>query len=80
MSVVKENSKLRLRLELLKKLAIAQASRASGDRGRTLSQVMADVRNRIRETASITSRPRYGLQVNKQTEVCSTLQVSLGTP
>jgi prevent-host-death family protein len=43
--------KLQLKLELFGKLAVAQAQRAGGDRGRTLSQVMKDVRKRIRETA-----------------------------
>ena len=44
-------SKLQLKLELFSKLAVAQAQRASGDRGRTVSQVMKDLRKRIRETA-----------------------------
>jgi prevent-host-death family protein len=44
-------SKLQLRLELFSKLAVAQAQRASGDRGRTVSQVMKDLQKRIRETA-----------------------------
>jgi prevent-host-death family protein len=43
--------KLQLKLELFSKLAVAQAQRAGGDRGRTLSQVMKDLRKRIRETA-----------------------------
>ena len=42
--------KLQLKLELFSKLAVAQAQRARGDRGRTLSQVMTDIRKRIRET------------------------------
>jgi prevent-host-death family protein len=41
--------KLQLKLELFSKLAVAQAARASGDRGRTLSQVMTELRKRIRE-------------------------------
>ena len=45
-------SKLQLKLELFGKLAVAQAQRASGDRGRTVSQVMKDLRKRIRETAA----------------------------
>jgi len=45
-------SKLQLKLELFSKLAVAQAQRASGDRGRTVSQVMKDLRKRIRETAA----------------------------
>jgi prevent-host-death family protein len=44
-------SKLQLKLELFSKLAVAQAQRASGDRGRTVSQVMKDLRKRISETA-----------------------------
>ena len=44
-------SKLQLKLGLFSKLAVAQAQRASGDRGRTVSQVMKDLRKRIRETA-----------------------------
>jgi prevent-host-death family protein len=41
--------KLQLKLELFSKLAVAQAQRASGDKGRTLSQVMTDLRKRIRD-------------------------------
>ena len=44
-------SKLQLKLELFSKLAVAQAQRASGDKGRTVPQVMKDLRKRIRETA-----------------------------
>jgi len=44
-------SKLQLKLDLFSKLAVAQAQRAKGDRGRTLSQVMKDLRKRIREAA-----------------------------
>jgi prevent-host-death family protein len=43
--------KLQLKLELFSKLAVAQAQRTGGDRGRTLSHVMRDLRKRIRETA-----------------------------
>lgn len=43
--------KLQLKLDLFSKLAVAQAQRASGDKGRTLSQVMKDLRKRIRESA-----------------------------
>jgi prevent-host-death family protein len=43
-------SKLQLKIDLLSKLAVAQAQRASGDKGRTLSQVMKDLRKRIRES------------------------------
>ncbi|MEW5798570.1 MAG: type II toxin-antitoxin system Phd/YefM family antitoxin [Bacteroidota bacterium] len=43
-------SKIQLKIDLFSKLAVAQAQRASGDRGRTLSQVMKDLRKRIRES------------------------------
>jgi prevent-host-death family protein len=43
-------SKLQLKIDLFSKLAAAQAQRASGDKGRTLSQVMKDLRKRIRES------------------------------
>jgi prevent-host-death family protein len=44
-------SKLQLKLDLFSKLAVAQAQRASGDKGRSLSSVMKDLRKRIRESA-----------------------------
>ncbi|MFA4828229.1 MAG: type II toxin-antitoxin system Phd/YefM family antitoxin [Thermodesulfovibrionales bacterium] len=44
-------SKLQLKLDLFSKLAVAQAQKASGDKGRTLSQVMKDLRKRLRESA-----------------------------
>jgi prevent-host-death family protein len=44
-------SKLQLKLDLFNKLAVAQAQRASGDKGRPLSIVMKDLRKRIREAA-----------------------------
>ena len=44
-------SKLHLKLDLVNKLAVAQAQRAAGESGRTLSQVMKDLRRRIRESA-----------------------------
>lgn len=44
-------SKLQLKLDLFSKLTVAQAQRATGDRGRTLSQVMKDLRKRIHESA-----------------------------
>jgi prevent-host-death family protein len=43
-------SKLQLKLELFGKLAIAQPQRATGDRGRTVSQVMRDLKKRLHET------------------------------
>jgi len=48
---IAQYSKLQLKLDLFSKLAIAQAQKASGDKGRTLSQVMKDLRRRIREAA-----------------------------
>ena len=48
---IAQYSKLQLKLDLFGKLAVAQAQRASGDRGRTLLQVMKDLRKRIRESA-----------------------------
>lgn len=44
-------SKLQLKIDLFSKLAVAQAQKASGDKGRTLSQVMKDLKKRLRETA-----------------------------
>ena len=43
--------KLQLKLDLVNKLAVAQAQRAAGDKGRSLSQVMKDLRKRVRESA-----------------------------
>ncbi|MFA5806257.1 MAG: type II toxin-antitoxin system prevent-host-death family antitoxin [Melioribacteraceae bacterium] len=40
-------SKLQLKLDLMSKLSIAQNQNADGDRGRTLKQVMTDLRNSI---------------------------------
>ena len=48
MSMV-QYGQLQLKLELFSKLAVAQAQKASGDRGRTLQQVMKDLRKRLRE-------------------------------
>ena len=44
-------SKLQLKLELFGKLAVAQSQLASGDKGRSLSAVMKDLRRRIHESA-----------------------------
>ncbi len=44
-------SKLQLKIELFGKLAVAQAQRAAGDKGRSLSQVMKDLRKRLRDKA-----------------------------
>jgi prevent-host-death family protein len=43
--------KLQLKLELFRKLAVAQSQRVAGDKGRPLSQVMKDLRKQIRESA-----------------------------
>ena len=48
---IAQYSKLQLKLDLFSKLAVAQIQRAKGDKGRTLSQVMKDLRKRIREAA-----------------------------
>ena len=48
---IAQYSKLQLKLDLFSKLAVAQAQKASGDKGRTLSQVMKELRKRIREAA-----------------------------
>jgi len=42
---------LQRKLDLYGKLAIAQAQKAAGDTGRSLSQVMKDLRRKIRESA-----------------------------
>lgn len=44
-------SQLQLKLDLYRRLAVAQSQVAAGDKGRTLSQVMKDLRRRIRESA-----------------------------
>ena len=46
---VAQYGQLQLRLELFSKLAVAQAQKASGDKGRTLNQVMKDLRKRLRK-------------------------------
>jgi prevent-host-death family protein len=48
---IAQYSKLQLKLDLFSKLAIAQAQKANGDKGRTLSQVMKELRKSIREAA-----------------------------
>ncbi len=40
-------SKLQLKIDLLSKLSVAQNQKAGGDKGRTLKQVMNDIRNSI---------------------------------
>ncbi|OGW58205.1 MAG: prevent-host-death protein [Nitrospirae bacterium RIFCSPLOW2_12_42_9] len=42
-------SKLQMKLDLYSKLAVAQAQKAAGDKGRTLSEVMKDIRKRLNE-------------------------------
>ena len=42
---------VQVKTDLFNKLAVAQAQRAAGDKGRSLSQVMKDLRKRIREAA-----------------------------
>lgn len=44
-------SKIQLKLNLFSKLAVAQAQRADGDKGRSLTAVMKDIRKRIHESA-----------------------------
>jgi len=44
-------SQMQLKLELYAKLAAAQSQVAAGDTGRTLGQVVKDLRHRIRESA-----------------------------
>ncbi len=44
-------SKLKLKVDLYSKLAVAQGQRAAGDKGRPLAQVMKELRKRIRESA-----------------------------
>ncbi len=40
-------SKIQLKLDLLSKLSVAQKQRAEGDQGKTLKQVMANIRETI---------------------------------
>ena len=47
---ITQYSKMQLKLDLFSKLAVAQAQRANGDKGRNLSAVMKDIRRRIRES------------------------------
>lgn len=48
---IAQYGKLQIKLDLFSKLAVAQAQRASGDKGRSLSAVMKDIRKRIHESA-----------------------------
>ena len=47
---IAQYGKIQLKLDLYGKLAAAQAQRAHGDRGRSLSAVMKDIRKRIHES------------------------------
>ncbi len=40
-------SKMQLKLDLLSKLSVAQNQKADGDKGKTLKQVMTNIRNSI---------------------------------
>jgi len=44
-------SQIQLKLDLFSKLAVAQSQRAAGSRGRTLNDVVKDIRKQIREAA-----------------------------
>ena len=44
-------AQLQMKLELLRKLTVAESQAAKGNRGRTLRQVMTDLRKRLRESA-----------------------------
>jgi prevent-host-death family protein len=44
-------AQLQLKIDLFGKLAVAQNQIASGDKGRTLSQVMTDMRKKLHEPA-----------------------------
>jgi prevent-host-death family protein len=48
---IAQYSKLQLKLDIFSKLAVAQVQKASGDKGRTLLQVMKELRKRMREAA-----------------------------
>jgi len=44
-------SQIQLKLDLFSKLAVAQSQRAAGSRGRTLNDVVKNIRKQIRESA-----------------------------
>lgn len=41
---------LRTKLDLMSKLAVAQAQRAAGEKGRSMAEVMKDLRKRLRDS------------------------------
>jgi prevent-host-death family protein len=49
---IAQYGKLQLKLNLFAKLAVAQAERARGKKGRTLAQVTKDLRARLRRESS----------------------------
>lgn len=44
-------SRLQMKLDLYGKLAVAQAQKAAGDKGRTLADVMKDLRKKLHDSA-----------------------------
>ncbi len=48
---IAQYSQMQRKLDLFSQLAVAQAQRAKGDRGRKLSDVVRELRKRIREQA-----------------------------
>jgi prevent-host-death family protein len=48
---IAQYGKMQRKLELYSKLAVAQGQKAAGDKGRSLSQVMKDLRKKLREQA-----------------------------
>ena len=48
---IAQYSNIQRKLELYSKLAVAQAQKATGDKGRSLNQVMKDLRKKLREQA-----------------------------
>ena len=48
---IAQYSNMQRKLELYSKLAVAQGQKAAGDKGRSLGQVMKDLRKKLREQA-----------------------------
>lgn len=48
---IAQYSNMQRKLELYSKLAVAQSQKAAGDKGRSLDQVMKDLRKKLREQA-----------------------------